>query len=118
MKWAQSLIKLSAYEVETALCRHPAVVEAAAVPVPSELGEDDVMAYVVAAPDAEIDHAELVRFCAEHMAYYMVPRYLDVIDALPKTPSEKIEKYKLAVSARERLGELWDREKAGVEVRR
>ncbi len=109
---------ISAYEVETVLCRHPAVVEAAAVPVPSELGEDEVMAYVVAAPDAEIDHAELVRFCADRMAYYMVPRYLDVIDALPKTPSEKIEKYKLAVSARERIGELWDREQAGVEVRR
>jgi crotonobetaine/carnitine-CoA ligase len=109
---------ISAFEVETVLCRHPSVAEAAAVPVPSELGEDDVMAYVVAAPDAEIDQAELIRFCAEHMAYYMVPRYLDVIDALPKTPSEKIEKYKLAVSARERLGELWDREQAGVEVRR
>jgi crotonobetaine/carnitine-CoA ligase len=109
---------ISAFEVETVLCRHPTVAEAAAVPVPSELGEDDVMAYVVAAPDAEIDEAELIRFCAEHMAYYMVPRYLDVIDALPKTPSEKIEKYKLAVSARERLGELWDREQAGVEVRR
>ena len=109
---------ISAFEVETVLCRHPTVAEAAAVPVPSELGEDDVMAYVVAAPDAEIDQAELIRFCAEHMAYYMVPRYLDVIDALPKTPSEKIEKYKLAVSARERLGELWDREQAGVEVRR
>ncbi|MBV9919771.1 MAG: AMP-binding protein, partial [Pseudonocardia sp.] len=109
---------ISAYEVETVLCRHPAVVEAAAVPVPSELGEDDVMAYVVAAPDAEIDHAELVRFCADRMAYYMVPRYLDVVDALPKTPSEKIEKYKLAVAARERLGELWDREKEGVEVQR
>lgn len=76
------------------------------------------MAYVVPAPDAEIDFGELVGFCAEHMAYYMVPRYLDVIDALPKTPSEKIEKYKLAVSARERLGDLWDREKAGVAVRR
>jgi carnitine-CoA ligase len=109
---------ISAFEVETVLCRHPAVAEAAAVPVPSELGEDDVMAYVVAAPDAAVDHAELIRFCADHMAYYMVPRYLEVVDALPKTPSEKIEKYKLAVSARERLGELWDREKAGVEVRR
>ena len=52
------------------------------------------------------------------MAYYMVPRYLDVIDALPKTPSEKIEKYKLTVAARERLDELWDREKAGVAVAR
>jgi carnitine-CoA ligase len=52
------------------------------------------------------------------MAYYMVPRYLDTIDELPKTPSEEIEKYKLTVAARERLDELWDREKAGVTVRR
>jgi crotonobetaine/carnitine-CoA ligase len=76
------------------------------------------MAYVVAAPGAELDYAELIGFCAEHMAYYMVPRYLDTIDELPKTPSEKIEKYKLTVAARERLGQLWDREKAGVTVRR
>lgn len=109
---------ISAFEVETVLCRHPGVVEAAAVPVPSELGEDEVMAYVVAAPGIELDYAELIGFCAEHMAYYMVPRYLDTIDALPKTPSEKIEKYKLAVAARERLGRLWDRERAGVTVRR
>jgi crotonobetaine/carnitine-CoA ligase len=109
---------ISAFEVETVLCRHPAVVEAAAVPVPSELGEDEVMAYLVPAEGAEIDFAELIGFCAEHMAYYMVPRYLDVIDVLPKTPSEKIEKYKLMVGARERLAELWDREKAGVAVAR
>jgi crotonobetaine/carnitine-CoA ligase len=109
---------ISAFEVETVLCRHPDVVEAAAVPVPSELGEDDVMAYVVPAPGTELDYTELISFCAEHMAYYMVPRYLDTLDELPKTPSEKIEKYKLTVAARERLDVLWDREKAGVTVRR
>ena len=48
----------------------------------------------------------------------MVPRYLDVIDELPKTSSQKLEKYKLTQSARERLGELWDREKAGIVVQR
>jgi carnitine-CoA ligase len=109
---------ISAYEVETVLCHHPDVVEAAAVPVPSELGEDEVMAYVVAAPGTEIDHAALIAHCVENMAYYMVPRYLDVIDELPKTPSAKIEKYKLMISARERLAELWDRDEAGIEVRR
>jgi crotonobetaine/carnitine-CoA ligase len=109
---------ISAYEVETVLCRHPDVVEAAAVPVPSALGEDEVMAYLVTAEGAEIDFAELIAFCADQMAYFMVPRYLDIVDALPKTPSEKIEKYKLAVAARERLDELWDREKAGVRVSR
>ncbi|MEJ2866204.1 AMP-binding protein [Actinomycetospora sp. OC33-EN08] len=109
---------ISAHEVETVLCRHPAVLEAAAVPVPSDLGEDDVMAWLVPAPGSEIDFAEVVAFCVEHMAYYMVPRYLACLEALPKTPSEKIEKYKLAVSARERLGELWDREAAGIRVGR
>lgn len=109
---------ISAHEVETVLCRHPAVLEAAAVPVPSELGEDDVMAWLVPAPGAELDYAEIIAFCVEHMAYYMIPRYLDRLEVLPKTPSEKVEKYKLAVDARERLAELWDREAAGIRVAR
>ncbi|HEY2204938.1 MAG TPA: AMP-binding protein [Pseudonocardia sp.] len=109
---------ISAYEVETVLCRHPAVLEAAAVPVPSELGEDEVMAYLVAAPDTELSFPDIIEFCAENMAYYMVPRYLEVIEALPKTPSEKIEKYKLKVDAAQRLDQVWDREKAGITVRR
>lgn len=110
---------ISAYEVETAICRHPGIREAAAVPVPSELGEDDVMVWLVREPGVEpVSYADLVGYCAGQMAYYMVPRYLEEIDALPKTPSEKIEKYKLAVAARERLEQLWDREKAGIEVRR
>ncbi len=109
---------ISAYEVEVVLASHPAVLEAAAVPVPSELGEDEVMAYVVLNEGAQLDFADLIEHAAERMAYYMVPRYLDVIDELPKTSSQKLEKYKLTQSARERLGELWDREKAGIVVQR
>lgn len=109
---------ISAHEVESVLCRHPTVLEAAAVPVPSDLGEDEVMAWLVPSPGATVDYADVVAFCREHMAYYMVPRYLSCLDALPKTPSEKIEKYKLAVLARERLAELWDREAAGIRVGR
>ncbi|MCW2943584.1 MAG: acyl-CoA synthetase [Actinoallomurus sp.] len=52
------------------------------------------------------------------MPYFMVPRYLDLVDALPKTPSEKIEKYELKTAAAERLGELWDREAAGIVTRK
>lgn len=109
---------ISAYEVETLLCRHPAVLEAAAVPVPSELGEDDVMAYVVLAPGASVTYAELIEFCSGQMAYYMVPRYLSFIGELPKTPSEKVEKYKLKLAAAESRAQLWDREREGVNVRR
>jgi crotonobetaine/carnitine-CoA ligase len=109
---------ISAYEVETMLCKHPAVLEAAAVPVVSELGEDDLMVYVVTAPGAEVSHPDLIQFCSQTMPYFMVPRYVEFIQALPKTPSEKVEKYKLKLEAAQRIGEIWDREAAGIVIDR
>ncbi|MBP8305812.1 MAG: AMP-binding protein [Burkholderiaceae bacterium] len=109
---------ISAYEVEMILSKHPAVLEAAAVPVPSEMSEDEVMVYVVRRPGASVSAAELIHFCIEHMNYYMVPRFVEFIDALPKTATEKIEKYKLKQEALTRRAELWDREREGIVVRR
>jgi crotonobetaine/carnitine-CoA ligase len=109
---------ISAYEVEMILCKHPDVLEAAAVPVPSELSEDDVMVYVVTNPSSSPSFEELVEFCVANMAYFMVPRYWKVIDSLPKTASQKVEKYRLKAAAVEQLDDLWDRERAGIVVRR
>ena len=109
---------ISAFEVEMIICRHPAIFEAAAVPVPSDLGEDDLMVYLVSAPGATATFEELTEFCAANMPYYMVPRYLAFIDELPKTPSEKIEKYRLKAAAAQNLGQLWDREAAGIRIAR
>ena len=109
---------ISAYEVELIICRHPKVLEAAAVPVPSELGEDDLMVFLVLRPGERVTAEDIVAFCSENMAYYMVPRFIEFIDALPKTPSEKIEKYKLKKLAEERRATLWDREKMGIKVTR
>ena len=109
---------ISAYEVELILSRHPQVLEVAAIPVSSELTEDDVMVYVVLKAGERLSEKEIVEFCNEHMAYYMVPRFVAFIDALPKTPSEKIEKYKLKRDAEARREELWDREQHGIVVRR
>ncbi len=102
---------ISSYEVELSICKHPAVLEAAVVPVASELGEDDVMVYVVLRDGHTLTENELVRFCEEQMAAFMVPRFVSFIDRLPKTPSEKIEKYLLKRKAEESRTELWDREK-------
>jgi crotonobetaine/carnitine-CoA ligase len=109
---------ISAYEVEMILSRHPAILEVAAVPVPSELSEDEVMVYVVLNPGATMTHAEVVRFAAEHMNHYMVPRFVEFIAELPKTATEKLEKYKLKQDAIARLDALWDRQREGVEVAR
>lgn len=109
---------ISAYEVEMLISRHPAVMEVAAVPVTSELSEDEVMVYVVCRDGHSISEEELVRFANRNMAHFMVPRFVRFIDALPKTPSEKIEKYKLKVWAEQNRQALWDREVAGLKLER
>jgi crotonobetaine/carnitine-CoA ligase len=109
---------ISAYEVELILSRHPAILEVAAVPVPSELSEDEVMVYVVLRPGHSVTQAEVVRFAAGAMSYFMVPRFVEFIDALPKTATEKIEKYKLKQDAVARRALLWDREREGIVVSR
>ena len=109
---------ISAYEVETILCRHPAVMEAAAVPVASDLSEDDVVVYVVRADGAGVSYEQIIAHCDEHMPYFMVPRYVKFVDALPKTPSEKVEKYKLKSAAAAERDRLWDREAAGITITR
>lgn len=86
---------ISAFEVEEVLESHPAVREAAAFGVPSELTEEDVMAAVVLRDDATLTAAELIDNCAGRMARHMLPRYVDFVSALPRTPTEKVEKFKL-----------------------
>jgi crotonobetaine/carnitine-CoA ligase len=86
---------ISAFEVEEVVLTHPDVLDAAAYGVPSELTEEDVMVAVVPRPGRHVDPGDLVAHCAGRMAAYMTPRYVDVVDALPVTPTEKVEKYRL-----------------------
>ena len=109
---------ISAYEVEMLIARHPCVLEVAAVPVASELSEDEVMVYVVCREGQRVSEEELVRFANRNMAHFMVPRFVHFIDALPKTASEKIEKYKLKTWAEQNRLTLWDREAVGLKLER
>jgi crotonobetaine/carnitine-CoA ligase len=86
---------ISSFEVERIVQRHPDVLECAAYAVPSELTEDEVMIAVVPHPDRTIDHDDVIAFCVAELPRFMVPRYVRTMDALPKTPSQRIEKYRL-----------------------
>jgi crotonobetaine/carnitine-CoA ligase len=97
---------ISSYEVERVVNEYPAVLESAAIAVPSELGEDEVMIVVVPKPDNEIDPAELSAFCVERMAAFQVPRYVRILAQLPKTPTEKVQKFELRA---EGVAFAWDR---------
>lgn len=85
---------ISSYEVEQVLLGHPGVREVAVVPVPAEVGEDEVCAVVVPAT-ADLTPEALVDYALEHMPRFWVPRFVHFVDALPKTPTGRVEKYRL-----------------------
>jgi crotonobetaine/carnitine-CoA ligase len=87
---------LSPAEVETALERHPDIVEAAVIGVPSDLSEEDVKAFVVAAPGCTPDLNAVHAFAREQLAAYKVPRYIEVVDDLPHTATDRLAKHKLS----------------------
>ncbi|MGH6954547.1 MAG: AMP-binding protein [Alphaproteobacteria bacterium] len=107
---------ISSMEVEFEVNQHPAVLESAVIPVASEYTEEEVMAVVVTKPGAALEPADLIRFLEPRMAYFMVPRYVRVVDSLPKTPTGKIQKYPLREAGL--VAGTWDREAAGVKLRR
>jgi carnitine-CoA ligase len=86
---------LSPLEVEEVLSAHPAVLECAVVGVPSELSEDEVKAFIVAADGSGVDFEELRSFAAARLAAYKVPRYWQVIGELPRTPTARVAKHLL-----------------------
>ncbi|MEM7407057.1 MAG: AMP-binding protein [Pseudomonadota bacterium] len=109
---------ISSYEVEAVILDFPGVAEAAAVAVRAdEGGEDEVLVCMIAEePGAEPDPVEILDYCVPRMPYFAVPRYLEFVDDIPKTPSQKIQKNRL----RERglSNRTWDREAVGYKVKR
>jgi crotonobetaine/carnitine-CoA ligase len=107
---------ISSFEVEMAIMRHPDVLEAAVVGVRSELSEEEVKAVVIVRPGTDLSPEELVRHCIDNMPYFAVPRYIEFTDDLQRTPSGKVEKYKLRAEGI--TPSCWDREAAGIVLRR
>jgi crotonobetaine/carnitine-CoA ligase len=101
---------VSAWEVERVMNEHPAIVESAIVGVKTDIGEEDIKAFVRVKPDHVFDPTEFITWCAGKMAYYQVPRYLATIDAFEVTPTRRIRKENLSRST----GDCWDREAHGL----
>jgi crotonobetaine/carnitine-CoA ligase len=105
---------ISSFEVEAVIREHPAVAECAVIAVKADekAGEDEVMALIVARGGETISYPEIIEWCDARMPHFMVPRFLEQIEELPRTPSEKVKKKEL----RERgVGPAtFDRLKAGV----
>ncbi|HLU55610.1 MAG TPA: AMP-binding protein [Pseudonocardia sp.] len=109
---------ISAFDIECEVNLHPDVVESAAFGVPSELGEEDVKLAVVRAPGSDLTAPELAAYCAAKLPSFMVPRYIEFVGELPRTPTDKVAKHELRARGDQGLTpETWDREQAAPSTR-
>jgi crotonobetaine/carnitine-CoA ligase len=86
---------LSPAEVEEAVASHPDVVECAVVGVASELTEEEVKAFVVLRAGTTADFPALREWAAQRLSAFKVPRYWQALDALPRTPTQRVAKHRL-----------------------
>jgi crotonobetaine/carnitine-CoA ligase len=106
---------ISSMEVESEINAYPSVLECAVVPVESEHTEQEVKVFVVLKENSgPFDYEDFIRFLEPRMAYFMVPRYVEIVDAMPKTQTGKIQKFDLR--GRGNIGATWDRVTAGVKL--
>lgn len=107
---------ISSFEVEAEVQTHPDVEDVAAIGVASPFGEQDIMIVVVPRPGCAPAPERLLDYLRGRMAHYMVPRYIRYVDALPRTPSARVQKHILRDAGV--TADSWDREAAGIVVKR
>ena len=100
---------ISSWEVENVVEKHPGVAESAAFGIKTDMAEDEVMIWVIPKNGVELDLKQLLSFCAENMAYFMVPRYVDLVQEIPRTGTLRIKKAEM--KTRGVTKRTWDREK-------
>ncbi|MCP4749289.1 MAG: ATP-dependent acyl-CoA ligase [Proteobacteria bacterium] len=106
---------ITPHDIEKAIGENPAVMAVAIVGVPSEVGEEEIKASIVLREGHKLDPVDIMKWCEERLAYFMIPRFVEFRDRLPMTGSERVEKYKLK---EEGVAKCWDREKAGYVLKR
>jgi crotonobetaine/carnitine-CoA ligase len=109
---------ISSMEVESVARRHPEVADVAAFGIPSaeHASEDELKLSVVRRPGSQLTAEELCRFINDNAPYFFVPRYLDFVDSLPYTPTQKVQKYLLRESGNN--PDTWDLKQSAFTVKR
>ncbi len=112
--------RISSFEVEDTIGMHPAVAEVAALavrpPGKDATWEDEIKVCLVLAEGQTLDWLDFATWCADRLPYFAVPRYFEAVESLPRTPTNRVQKFMLrAEGINDRT---WDRLEAGMTVSR
>jgi crotonobetaine/carnitine-CoA ligase len=101
---------VSSWELEGIVGQHAQVEECCAVGVPSPLGEEDIKLVIVPKAGQTVAPTQLRQWCEDRMAKFMLPRYVEIVDALPRNVAGKLQKEQLRTIA----DGTWDAEAVGI----
>jgi crotonobetaine/carnitine-CoA ligase len=107
---------ISSFEIEAAFLRHPDLVEVAVHEVGEGVGEDRMKLTAVRTQGSTLTEEQLCRWALDKVPYFAVPRYIEFRDGLPRTPTSKVMKFQLREEGCP--PGTWDREAAGITIRR
>jgi crotonobetaine/carnitine-CoA ligase len=109
-------VNISAWEIESVLINHPGVLEVAAHAVPSPWGEDDVKVVIRPTDHGTLRPEGILKYCEGRMASHAIPRFVEFVDEIPKTPTQRPQY--AVLKQRGLTPQTWDRETAGYDVTR
>ncbi len=101
--------------LEKLILSHPQISECAVVGVPGEIGGEEIKASIQLKTGSGIRPEEIIRYCEDKIAHYMIPRFIEFIDEIPRSSLGKVEKVKLKGRG---VRNAWDREAAGYKIKR
>lgn len=99
---------ITPYEIESIINAHPKVLESAVVGIPSEVMGEEIKACVVLRPGESLSPESLLNWCQDRLAEFMIPRFIEFLDELPKTSSEKVQRFLLKEKG---AAGAWDRKR-------
>ncbi|MHA1148293.1 MAG: AMP-binding protein [Promethearchaeota archaeon] len=101
---------IASYSIEKVIMQNEKIMECAAYGVKTDIGEDEIMLSLVLKPGKTIKPEEIIEFCTGRMADFMIPRYIDIVDELPKNEVHRILKRELKAAGVTET--TWDREQS------
>jgi acyl-coenzyme A synthetase/AMP-(fatty) acid ligase len=84
--------RVSPLEVENVLCTLEGVAESAVIGAPDEILGQAIKAFIVCSSGADMTERKVLKYCSENLQHFMVPKYIEFVDSLPKSPNGKVDK--------------------------